>query len=104
MAIIVDDLKPWHGRAKSGGRWFGNGKESCHMTTDGPIEELHVFAEKIGMRRAWFQDHPILPHYDLTPSRRVAAVRAGAVEMRGTDMLRAYKAAKAAREAAKAGS
>jgi hypothetical protein len=102
--IIVDELKPWPGKATSGGRFFGNGKESCHMTTDGDMEELHRFAEQIGMRRSWFQDHPILPHYDLTPSRRAAAVRAGAVEMRGTDMLRAYKAAKAAREAARGAS
>ena len=101
--IMVDDLVAWPGKAKSGGRYFGSGKQSCHMTTDSDLEELHLFAEKIGMRRAWFQNHPVMPHYDLTPTRRAAAVRAGAKEMRGTDMLRAYKAAKAAREAAKVG-
>jgi hypothetical protein len=104
MTIMVDNLVAWPGKAKSGGRYFGSGKESCHMTTDGDMEEIHAFAARIGLKRAWFQEHKILPHYDLTPARRAAAVRAGAVEMNGTDMLRAYKAAKAARDAAKAGS
>lgn len=103
MAIMVDNLVAWPAKAKSGGRFFGSGKESCHMTTDGDMKELHAFAERIGLRRAWFQNHPIMPHYDLTPARRAAAVRAGAEEMNGTDMLRRYKAAKAARAAAKAG-
>ena len=50
-----------------------------HMTTDGPIEELHAFAAKIGMRRAWFQNHPKHPHYDLVPSRRQRALQYGAI-------------------------
>lgn len=95
--IMVDDLVAWPGKASSGGRWFGSGKRSCHMTTDGDMEELHAFAAKIGMKRSWFQDHKIMPHYDLTPARRAAAVRAGAVEMRGTEMLKRYKAARDAR-------
>jgi hypothetical protein len=59
--------------AKHGHRW-------CHMWTDGPIQELHVFAAKLGMRRAWFQDHGWLPHYDLVPTRRAHALRLGAAE------------------------
>lgn len=54
--------------------------KSCHLFTDGEIEELHLFAEKIGMKRAWFQNHRI-PHYDLTPQRRRVAVAAGAKEL-----------------------
>ncbi len=60
----------------------------CHLTAD-TVAELHRFAESIGLRRAWFQpDHrpgvltiPGSWHYDLTVLRRVAAVRAGAVEV-----------------------
>lgn len=59
--------------AKHGHRW-------CHMWTDGPIQELHVFAARIGMRREWFQNHGWLPHYDLVPTRRAHAIRLGAVE------------------------
>lgn len=60
-------------------RHFGNGKQSCHLSTDGPLEELHAFALGIGLRRAWFQEHPLMPHYDLVPARREAALAAGAV-------------------------
>ena len=52
------------------------------MFTDSPdIEELHQFAERIGMKRAWFQPHRVAPHYDLTPRRRAQALLAGAVEV-----------------------
>lgn len=54
-------------------------KGSCHLTTDGDLEELHAFAEKIGLRRSWFQEHSKMPHYDLTPSRRLRALREGSV-------------------------
>lgn len=72
--IYVDPLM-WHG-------WRVRGRQikSCHLFTDGEIEELHLFAEKIGMRRAWFQNSRI-PHYDLTPQRRRVAVAAGAKEL-----------------------
>ena len=52
------------------------------MFTDSPnIEELHVFAEQIGMKRSWFQTHRIAPHYDLTGTRRAVAVGLGAIEV-----------------------
>lgn len=61
-----------------------------HLTADTP-EELHAFAAQIGMRREWFQtckrpcSRPGEPcphwHYDLTATRRAAAVRLGAVEI-----------------------
>ena len=44
------------------------------------LEELHEFAQKIGLKREWFQDRPRLPHYDLTVTRRRVAVRVGAIE------------------------
>ena len=45
------------------------------------LEELHAFAAKLGLKRAWFQDDPRLPHYDLSPGRRRAAVALGAFEV-----------------------
>ena len=66
MTIFVDEP-----RYHADGLW-------CHMATDGPIEELHKFAHKIGLRRSWFQNHPLHPHYDLRPSKREAAIREGA--------------------------
>lgn len=71
---MVDELKVWPGPKPA---CFNAG--SCHLTTDGPIEELHAFAAKLGMRRSWFQQHPSAPHYDLTASKREKALQLGAV-------------------------
>jgi hypothetical protein len=56
---------------------------SCHLFAD-TVEELHVFAQSIGLRRSWFQAGGgirRLPHYDLTVARRRVAVKAGAIEL-----------------------
>jgi hypothetical protein len=51
---------------------------SGHLVTDGDIEELHEFAENLGLKREWFQDHRH-PHYDCTTERmRQKAWRRGA--------------------------
>jgi len=71
--IMVDQIIKWPSARPP----FDKG--SCHLTTDGDLEELHAFAARIGLRRAWFQEHPKMPHYDLTPSRRVLALYEGAV-------------------------
>ena len=71
MAIYVDKLRNW-------GWKYG---KSCHLITDGPNEELHEFAARIGMRREWFQASSSGPHYDLTARRRAHAVRLGAIEL-----------------------
>ena len=52
---------------------------SCHLTTDGTLDDLHVFARRLGMKREWFQDHRLAPHYDLTAGRRALALEMGAV-------------------------
>ena len=56
-------------------------KKYAHMVAD-TLEELHAFADKIGLRREWVQiKGKILPHYDLTPNKRQQALAAGAVEI-----------------------
>ena len=75
-------------------------KGSCHMSTDGDIEELHAFAARIGMRRSWFQDHPSMPHYDLTPKRREAAIRAGATFVSWRQLAQERRAKKMAKRLA----
>lgn len=52
---------------------------SCHLIADS-LDELHAFASRVGMRRAWFQPKSS-PHYDLTESRRQRAVQLGAIEL-----------------------
>ena len=52
---------------------------ACHMYAD-TLEELHAMADKLCMKRNWFQDRPYFPHYDLTPTLRSRAIHYGAVE------------------------
>jgi hypothetical protein len=52
-------------------------KRWCHMAADSGFEELHAFAERLGIpRRAFERDH-----YDLPPHARERAVAAGAQEV-----------------------
>jgi len=46
--------------------------------------ELHAMAERIGLKRAWFQKATTsakTPHYDLCQEKRLAAIREGAIEI-----------------------
>jgi hypothetical protein len=71
--VMVDELKAWpHARHSC----FLSG--SAHLTAD-TLEELHAFAKRIGLKREWFQDHPLCPHYDISPKRHAAALVAGAI-------------------------
>lgn len=49
------------------------------------LEELHPFAETIGLKREWFQEFSGVnyhPHYDLTTMRMIQkAIRAGAEQV-----------------------
>lgn len=60
--------------------------KSCHMWTDGEVEELDAFAVKIGLRPEWKQvsrglRNPGIVHYDLTERMRGIAVARGAVSL-----------------------
>jgi hypothetical protein len=43
------------------------------------LEELHEMADKIGLKRSWFQGKASTPHYDLIESKRELALKNGAV-------------------------
>lgn len=78
MTIYVDAL------VKNGWILRGRPTPNCHLFTDGTdLEELHRFADRIGLLRAWYQPAPpsSVPHYDLTPGRRRVAVLLGALEV-----------------------
>lgn len=86
--IMVDELRIWPTKI----RCFRSG--SCHLTTDSHVDELHEFAARLGLRREWFQEHPIMPHYDLTPGRRAHALRLGAIEISARDQVIKIRAAR----------
>ncbi|HKQ24132.1 MAG TPA: DUF4031 domain-containing protein [Burkholderiales bacterium] len=87
MTIYVDALM------KHGWNLRGYMVRSCHLFTDGQIDELHAFAERIGMRREWFQPKST-PHYDLTARRRRLAVACGAVEVDRRQAVAIWRAAR----------
>ena len=75
MPVYIDPLLP----CVPNGAWRWT--KSSHLFAD-TLEELHAFAGRIGMKRAWFQHKPgRLPHYDLTEKRRGKAIALGALEM-----------------------
>lgn len=91
MTVFVDGLESWG--------WVLRGRvvQSCHMFTDSAdLTELHQVAELIGMKRAWFQEHRVAPHYDLTPSRRAAAIAAGAVSVGRREACAIFRARRSA--------
>jgi hypothetical protein len=90
VTVYVDD---WRQRAAVGritGTW-------SHLFA-GPwddVAELHQLAARIGLRRSWYQDKPWpRSHYDVTESRRQAAVAAGAVPVTWREMGRMMAAAR----------
>jgi hypothetical protein len=53
--------------------------DGVHLVAE-TLDDLHEFAQAIGLKREWFQDHPRHPHYDLTTIRAVRrAINRGAV-------------------------
>jgi hypothetical protein len=68
--------------AGHGWRLRGRLVRSCHLIAD-TLEELHAVAAAAGLRKEWFQKPPkaSVPHYDLTESRREAAIAAGAIAL-----------------------
>lgn len=98
MSVYVDDvfipakIKNWNTT------W-------CHMTAD-TQEELHLFAEKIGLKKSYFQDPltkdsflPVKPgsiasrfwHYDVTANKRQSALKKGALAVTAFEMLEIMK-------------
>lgn len=78
MTVYVDVLIPWGKRPG----WPYD--EACHLMAD-TDDELHAFAARLGLKRAWAQtmNHPRqhYHHYDLTKNKRALAVKLGAIEI-----------------------
>lgn len=50
----------------------------CHMMSD-DLDELHAMADKLGLKRSWFQNKST-PHYDICQAKRAKAIKLGAIE------------------------
>ena len=76
MTVYVDNVRVAFGRMKM-----------SHMVAD-TLEELHEMATKIGLKRKWFQNHKLHPHYDVSMSRRVLAIKYGVKEVTSRELIR----------------
>ena len=78
MAVLVDEaIWPFEGR-----RW-------AHLVSDVSYEELHDFAELLGIPRRAFQGD----HYDIPTDYRMEALRLGAEAVESRVLVRRLRAA-----------
>lgn len=77
--VYVDELFTAHAEAPAAqGVGRRHKHQWCHLWSE-DLEELHRIAKRIGLNPRWFQNRPNFPHYDLVPTKRELAIKAGAV-------------------------
>lgn len=86
MAVYVDDQKN-----------VCANMQMCHMLAD-TTDELHAMADRMGLKRAWFQPKSF-PHYDLSQSKRKQAICLGAVEITGRQAVQIIRRLRAVAKA-----
>lgn len=78
MTILVDQaIWPWRGQ-----RW-------AHLVSDENYDELHAFAQRLGIPRRAFQGD----HYDVPEWLRLEAIEAGAEPVDARELVRRLRAA-----------
>jgi Protein of unknown function (DUF4031) len=93
VTVLIDEPMWWH-----------KGRKWSHMVSDSTLEELHGFAQGVGIPRRAFQGD----HYDVPQEYYAAMVDAGAVPTPSRELVRRLRAAglrltPAARRAATSG-
>ncbi len=79
MTVYVDEaVWPWRGK-----KW-------AHLMAD-DLEELHEFALKLGLKRAWYQYSARHAHYDVTANKREQAILLGAEDLAPFEKRVLYK-------------
>lgn len=80
MTIYVDAPKYYaHARTAS--------KLWSHMATDADPDELHAFAKALGLQRRWYQNHALVPHYDIVPRLFRLAQQEGAILVETRELI-----------------
>jgi len=70
-------------------RWWWRGKKWCHLISDSSYDELHDFAEQVGIPRRGFQGD----HYDIPEEYRDELIAAGAEQVESRELVRRLRAA-----------
>lgn len=89
MTVYVDNFRVPARVGRVNGRW-------SHLSAD-TVDELHTFADRLGLQRSWFQERcktrctrEGVPcphwHYDVVEWRRQRAIQLGAVPIGIRDM------------------
>ena len=78
MAVLIDPP-----------RWPYEGRRWSHLVSDTDYDELHAFAEALGVPRRAFQGD----HYDLPEQYYDRAVELGAQPVDGRELVRRLRAA-----------
>lgn len=81
MPVLVDEIRDYGDSVKGAARRWGS--RWSHLTCGGDCDELHAFAARLGLKRAYAQhmdraDH-YYHHYDVTPPKRETALKQGAI-------------------------
>jgi hypothetical protein len=70
-------------------RWWFRGRKWSHLVSDTSLDELHAFADRVGIPRRGFQGD----HYDVPEEFLDELIDAGAVMTPSRDLVRALRAA-----------
>jgi predicted HAD superfamily phosphohydrolase len=73
VAILMDEA-----------RWEWRGRKWCHVVSDVSYDELHAFADRVGIPRRGFQGD----HYDVPEEYRADLLAAGAELVASRELLR----------------
>jgi hypothetical protein len=76
MTLLVDPLREYPDSGLPFRHW-------CHLVSDGSFEELHAFADGLGIPRRFFQGD----HYDLPEHLRARALELGALPVTTRELL-----------------
>lgn len=78
MTILIDEA-----------RWWFRDQRWCHLVSDTSLDELHAFADRVGIPRRGFQGD----HYDVPERYRAEMVAAGAHEVESRELVRRLRSA-----------
>jgi Protein of unknown function (DUF4031) len=78
MTVLIDEP-----------RWWFRGRRWSHLISDATLDELHEFADLVGIPRRAFQGD----HYDIPEEMRDDMVAAGAEVVESRELVRRLRAA-----------
>jgi hypothetical protein len=70
-------------------RWHFKGRTWCHLVSDESLDELHAFADSLGIPRRGFHGD----HYDVPDDYYQHVVESGAVPTSSRELVRRLRAA-----------